>query len=85
MKTIKLSEYNSNMGVLIDVRHPIEYKIKHDSRSINIYADKLLLNHKTLLDKEKTYYIICAKNNLSRKVVTNLSFLGYNVVQVINN
>ena len=85
MKIIKLSEYNQNMGILIDVRHPIEYKIKHDPRSINVYADKLILNHKTLLDKNKIYFIICEKNNLSKKVVNNLSFLGYNVVQVINN
>lgn len=85
MQTIKLSEYNSNMGILIDVRHPIEYKVKHDPRSINIYADKLILNHKRLLDKNRTYYIICEKGHLSKRVVTNLNFLGYNAIQVLSN
>ena len=85
MKTIKLSEYNENMGPLIDVRHPLEYANKHDSRSINIYADKLILNYKKLLDKNITYYIICSKGTLSKKVVHNLTYLGYNAIQVINN
>lgn len=26
MKTIKISEYNPSMGILIDVQHPIDYK-----------------------------------------------------------
>ena len=85
MQTIKLSEYNSNMGILIDVRHPLEYSKRHDPRSINIYADKLLLNYKKLLDINKTYYIICEKGHLSKRVVTNLSYLGYKVVQVLSN
>lgn len=85
MRTIKLSDYSSNMGILIDVRHPLEYKLKHDPRSINIYADKLILNHKMLLDKNKTYYIICSKGHLSKKVVFHLNYLGYDVIQVIND
>ena len=26
MKRINLSEYNSNLGILIDVKHPLDYK-----------------------------------------------------------
>ena len=85
MKTIKLSEYNSNMGILIDVRHPLEYAKNHDPRSINIYIDKLIINHNQLLDKQKTYYIICEKGHLSKRAVNYLSYLGYHVFQVINN
>ena len=82
MKSILLSEYQSSMGPLIDVRNPIDYKRFHDSRSINIYADKLILNHKKYLDKNKTYYIICEKGVLSSKVVRTLSYFGYKLVQV---
>lgn len=84
MKIINIKEYSSNMGMLIDVRHPEDYLKKHDPRSINIYADKLILNHKTYLDKNKTYYITCGSGILSKRVVNNLSYLGYNVVQVLS-
>ena len=85
MKTIKLSEYNSNMGTLIDVRHPLEYTKDHDPRSINIYIDKLIMNHKKLLNRDKIYYIICDKGHLSKKAVFNLNYLGYKAIQVIKD
>ena len=84
MKIIDYHDYNISMGPLIDVQHPLDYKEKHDPRSINIYSDKLILNHKLYLDKNKPYYIICRKGNLSKKVVKILSFYGYNVSLVKN-
>ncbi len=85
LKRIKLSELNLNNGILIDVQHPEDYKLHPSFGSINIYADKLLLNYKTLLDKTKRYYIICNKGFLSRKVVSVLEFYGYDVTQVIKD
>ena len=84
MKVIEYEKYDESLGQLIDVQHPIDYEKKHDLRSINIYADKLLLNPKAYLDKNKTYYIMCRKGFLSRKVVRMLTFYGYNVVLVKN-
>ncbi|MBE6155305.1 MAG: rhodanese-like domain-containing protein [Firmicutes bacterium] len=82
MRTININNYNEKMGKLIDVQHPLDYIKKHDPRSINIYADKLIMNHSRLLNKDDTYYIICEKGRLSKRVVTTLTFYGYNVVQV---
>ncbi|MBE6148441.1 MAG: rhodanese-like domain-containing protein [Firmicutes bacterium] len=82
MKTISIYDYNESMGKLIDVQHPLDYKKKHDPRSVNIYADKLIMNHKKYLNKTEIYYIICDKGRLSKRVVTTLSYYGYNVVQV---
>ena len=82
MKTISIYDYHENMGQLIDVQHPLDYHQKHDPRSINIYADKLIMNHNKYLNKNSTYYIICAKGQLSKKVVRTLSYYGYNLVQV---
>ena len=82
MNSINIKEYHESMGKLIDVSHPIEYQKKHEPYSINIYADKLLLNHFKYLDKKQTYYIICQKGMLSKRVVTTLSYYGYKVVQV---
>lgn len=82
MKSISIYEYNENMGKLIDVQHPLDYKKNHDPRSINIYADKLIMNHSRYLNKLERYYIICEKGQLSKRVVTTLTYYGYNVVQV---
>ena len=72
------------MGILIDVRNPNDANNKPINGSINIYADKLLMNYKTLLDPNKKYFIICDKGVLSRKVVAILEYYGYNVTQVIH-
>lgn len=83
MKRIKLEEYNPLMGTLIDVQNPEEYLKNPTPGSVNIYADKLLLNYKKTLDITKRYYIVCNKGYLSRKVVSILEFYGYDVTQVI--
>ena len=84
MKRISFNDFNSSMGILIDVQHPLDYEEFHDPRSKNIYADKLLLNPGLYLKKNETYYIMCRKGTLSRKVVRMLTFYGYDVVLVKN-
>jgi rhodanese-related sulfurtransferase len=83
MSVIKLSNYDAKMGKLIDVRHPLEYAKHHDKRSINIYADKLIMNPSKYLNKHDTYYIMCEKGVLSKKVIRTLTYYGYNLVQVV--
>ncbi len=85
MKSIYENEYSPSMGILIDVKDPISYKEKHNPYSINIYYDKLLMNHKTLLNKSKKYFIICDKGHKSKQAVRILSFYGYDVTYVINS
>ena len=85
MKSIKESEYAPYMGILIDVRDPISYKESHNPNSINIYYDKLLMNHKRILDKSKKYYLICDKGHKSKQAARILTFYGYNVTYVINS
>ena len=83
MKKIMYSDYNPTMGLLIDVQHPLDYKKNPTPNSKNMYADKLMLNYKTVLDKDKKYFIICSKGSLSKRVVAMLEYLGYDVTQVI--
>lgn len=83
MKRININEFNSNMGILIDVQHPEDYRKNPTNGSINIYADRLLMNYKKLLDPTKKYYITCNKGVLSRKVVAILEYYGYDVTQVV--
>ncbi len=84
MKKISISEYRNNMGVLIDVRHPLDYKEEnHHPESINVYADKLIYSHKNYLDINKKYFITCTRGTLSRRVVRSLEILGYDVTVAI--
>lgn len=85
MKTIKETDYTKDLGILIDVRDPVSYQEKHNPLSINIYYDKLLLNHKMLLDKNKKYFLICDKGHKSKQATRILEFYGYDVTYVINS
>lgn len=71
------------MGQLIDITDSITYQEQPTPNSINIPYQKLLLNYKELLDKNKKYYIICSKGIHSRKAVSILEFYGYDVTQII--
>ncbi len=85
MKRIDLNVYDKSMGTLIDVSDEITYKQNPHPSSINIPYQKLLLNYKELLDKNRKYYIMCLKGVHSRKVVSILEFYGYDVTQVMKN
>ena len=61
MKRMSINNYYKSMGKLIDVQNATDYQKKHHPDSINIPYDKLMLNYKTLLEKNKPYFIVCAK------------------------
>ena len=82
MKRLSIKDYYKNMGTLIDIEQPIDYATFHHPDSINIPYEKLMLNYKTLLDKNKPYFIICSKGTKSRKAVSVLEFYGYDVSQM---
>lgn len=73
------------MGLLIDISDYETYKEKMVPGSVNIPYQRLLLNYKELLDKNKKYYIMCSKGIHSRKAVSILEFYGYDVTQVVRN
>ncbi len=84
MKTLNINDYHSSMGILIDVRNPLEYKEKHHPDAINIYYEKLMYNPQLYLDYNHKYYIMCHKGVLSDKTVRYLEFLKYDVTKIIN-
>lgn len=80
MKVISLKDYNSSMGELIDVRHPIDYANEQvHPASRNIYYEKLIYNHSKYLDKKKRYFITCTRGTLSKKCIKTLEIIGYDV------
>lgn len=82
MKRINIKDFNTAFGTLIDIEEEIIYKKKHIDGSINIPYDKLMYNYKTLLDKNKKYFIICSGGRKSKRAVGILEFYGYDVTQV---
>ena len=79
MKKILLKDYNSNMGIFIDINYNDNKVVDN---SIHIVYEDLLINHKELLDKNKKYYIYCNGGIKSKKVVNILDFYGYDVTLV---
>ena len=82
MKKIKLSEYNKNLGTLIDIEDEYTYSKSPTKDSVNIPYQKLSYHYRDYLDKTKAYYIICSGGQKSKKMVNILEFYGYNVTQV---
>lgn len=85
MKSILENEYNPSMGVLIDVRSEKSYQKKHNPYSVNIHYDSLLLNYKTLLNKNEKYFLICDTGKRSKQATRILTFYGYDATYVINS
>ena len=83
MKKIMLKDYHKQMGILIDVRHPLDFKESPLPQATNIYYEKLMYNPSIYLNKNDTYFLTCEKGNLSGKTVRYLEYLGYKVVQVL--
>ncbi len=80
MKVIDLKNYHKGMGILIDVRHPLDYMSEaHHPDSMNIYYEKILYNHEKYLNKNSKYYITCTRGTLSRRCIKTLELLGYDV------
>ncbi len=82
MKRLDIKNYHKSLGPLIDIQTPLDYQEYHHPDSINIPYETLLLNHKSLLSKNKRYYIVCLKGSKSRKAVSILEFYGYDVTQM---
>ncbi len=82
MKRIKLSDYKNNMGIVIDLEEEYIYKLNHFPGSINIPFNKLMFNYKTLLSKDKKYYLICSGGHKSKRAVSILELYGYDVTQL---
>ena len=82
MKKIKLSDYNNNLGILIDIEDQYTYSKNPTNGSINIPYQKLAYHYRDYLDKNKPYYIICSGGVKSKRLVNILEFYGYNVTQV---
>ena len=79
LKKILLSDYQSNMGIFIDINNNESHVV---SDEIHIPYEQLLINHKELLDKNKKYFIYCNGGIKSKKATNILDFYGYDVTLV---
>lgn len=79
MKKILLKDYQESDGIFIDV----DYNDKKITKNgLHIPYERLLINHKELLDKNKKYFIYCNGGVHSRKAANILDFYGYDVTVV---
>lgn len=85
MKRIKLEEYTSTMGKLIDLSSPVDFMVNPTLGAENIPYQKFMLYYDKYLNKDNPYFFICNKGIHSGKVVRMLEYFGYNVTQVVRD
>lgn len=74
----------SRNAKIIDIQDKYNYQISHYPGAVNIPYDDLMNNYRNYLNKSDIYYIYCKSGKLSKRVVTVLSYLGYNVYLLEN-
>jgi len=84
MKRIHVNNYRSSMGILIDLEDSKCFMENHIRGAKNIPYEKIIMNYRELLDKNKVYYLYCKKGRKSRKAASILELYGYNVTQLYN-
>ena len=67
---------------LIDVREKNEYSMGHITTAKNIPLAIILSDADKYLDKTKQYYVVCQSGGRSNMACQELSYKGYNVVNV---
>jgi|LGOV01.1.fsa_nt_gb rhodanese-related sulfurtransferase len=84
MKSITVDELNSLIGKIniIDIKESCELGRGLIPTSKHIPATGIYYNHEFLLDKQKTYYIICFNGVRSLSLVKFLEDLGYDAINV---
>lgn len=79
MKKILLQDYKEYMGTFIDLNDNNQNLFPS---SKHIPYEKLLINHKELLDKNTKYFLYCNGGIKSKKAANILDFYGYDVTIV---
>lgn len=68
---------------LIDIRDSYAYSCGTIKDAKNISLQSLINNPNKYLNKKETYYIFCYSGSTSYRVCSQLSRLGYNIVNII--
>lgn len=83
VKSIDINEIkNLDKKMVIDVRTKQEYSMNKVSGVRNVEMSSLLKAPEKYLNKEETYYIMCASGMRSKKTTKQLMKMGYEVVNL---
>lgn len=83
IKNIKTTQLKNIEGTIIDIRNKEKYNINHIPNSINIPAEKLIIEPEKYLKKEEEYYIYCQKGITSQNICRILTLKGYKIINII--
>lgn len=82
VKSIKLSEYNTQMGKLIILDKEVLNKVNIMNYNYIPYND-LIFNHSKYLNKNDAYFLLCSGGIKSKKAANILTIYGYNVTNLV--
>ncbi len=80
MVTMKWAAENVDSINLIDVRSPMEFADNHVEGAVNIPLAGIMMNADSLLDKSKTYHVMCLSGGRSMNACIELESKGFTVV-----
>lgn len=79
IKELRDKVYSVN---IIDIRNSQSYNNNHIPNSINIPMEKLIVDPKTYLKANETYYLYCQKGISSPKICQILNRMGYHTINI---
>lgn len=83
MNSVSIKEVLYKEKNIIDIRPNYEYQYGTIPGAINIPLIKLINNPQKYLNKEETYYLLCASGRQSSNLVNMLNIQGYHTVNII--
>jgi rhodanese-related sulfurtransferase len=80
--SISPKQLNDIKDNIIDLRNIEKYNNNHIPNSINIPAEKIILNPEKYLNKKEKYYLYCQKGITSYNTCKILNKLGYKAINI---
>lgn len=82
-KTLPITEYTADDGLLIDVRTPMEYELGHLEGAVNIdWKNTQFEKAFDTIPKDRKLYVYCQMGGRSAKAAALLRSLGYSVTDL---
>ena len=82
ISNINIEELKNINKNIIDLRSKEKYNNNHIPNSINIPAEKIILEPEKYINQNETYYLYCQKGMSSLNVCRILTKLGYKTVNI---
>ena len=79
----QLGQIMNTNPIIIDIRYPYQYAQFHLPTAVNIPYQTLVMYPERYLNRQNTYYLICAHGGESYRACVMLEPSGYKVISIL--